>query len=228
MIRRLLQISMGAVIGLVWLALIPSGKVQAVTCPGDDLCRAYAYAYLSDASNYTAVHGRITNGVPTIRDGGFSAGILWIGDLYTGKNYIELGWRRVSGGNPRQYWGYVDNSGVWHGPLWLTTNNTAPHYFKIEHKTSDNKWHLYVDSVEQPGSGISLGVSSGLIEAGGEVTDWSGSHNAMGISTFDTLTYMRNHAGYYSWNGWSGSHTDYSYWFSGLSSTSFQNGGYNP
>lgn len=225
MAKRLYQIMLGAVIGIVCLAMIPPDTVQAA-CPGDLSCRAYSIAYLTDASNYTAVHGRITNGIPTINDGGFSAEVLWIGDLLNVKNLVEIGWRRESGQNPKLYWGYWDNSGGWHGPFWLSTDNTAPHYFKIEHKTSDNKWHVYIDNVEK--NSVTLGGSSGIIEAGGEVTDWSGSHNAMGISTFDTLTYMRNHTGYYSWNGWSAARTDYSYWFTGLSNNSFQNGGYNP
>lgn len=223
MTKRFLQVLVGVVLGLATLMLIKTGDVQA-GCPGDSPCRAYAIAEVNDATNYTAIHGYITYGIPTIRDGGFSLETLWIGGTIA--NYIELGWQRTSGNNPRLYWGYVDNGGNWHGPYWLGSN-TQGHDYQIEHKTSDNKWHVYIDGVEK--GSVTLGVSSGTMSAGGEVTDWSTTqHNAMGISTFQNLSYKRNHAGYYSWSGWSYTYTNYSYWLTSLSNNKFQDGGYNP
>lgn len=223
MIKRYFQVLMGVVIGFTALMLIKTGDVQAA-CPGGGECRAYSYAAVTDASNYTAIHGYITYGIPTIRDGGFSAEVLWIGGDAT--DYIEIGWRRTNGNNPRLYWGYVDSGGGWHGPYWLGSNTTG-HDYQIEHKTSDNKWHVYIDGVEK--GSVTLGVSSGHMVSGGEVTDFSSTqHNAMGISTFQNLSYKRNHAGYYSWSGWSSTGVNYSYWFTGISNNKFQNGGYNP
>lgn len=218
--------SIFVVLGVILFSLsIPSDALAA--CPGAG-CRAYSVAYRNDASNYTAVHAYISYAIPSIRDGGFTSEVIWIGDLFSApvKNVIEIGWRRTNGANPRQYWGYFNNSGTWFGPYWIA-DNTSGHDYQIEHQTSDNMWHIYIDGVEK--AKISLGVSSGIIEAGGEVTDYSSTqHNAMGVSSFSNLSYKRNHAGYYAWPGWSGVIVNYSYVFSSLSSTSFQNSGYNP
>lgn len=109
---------------------------------------------------------------------------------------------------------------------WLS-NNTSGHDYQIEHKTSDSKWHISIDGSEK--AVVSISVSAGLITAGGEVTDWSSSSpNAMGVSGFTNLSYMVNHTGYYSWNGWNYSYTDYSYVFSSLGTNAFQDSGYNP
>jgi hypothetical protein len=70
-------------------------------------------------------------------------------------------------------------------------------------------------------------VQSGIIIAGGEVTDWSYNHNAMGVSGFLNLSYMWSHYGYYSWTGWTSTHIDYAYVFSPISPNAFQNSGYN-
>jgi len=223
MVKRFLQILIGVALGLVSFQIIGPRVAQAA-CPGDPWCRAYAVADVTDASNYTAIHGYIEYGIPTIRDGGFSAEVLWIGGWTS--DYIEIGWRRVNGSSPRLYWGYVDSSGGWHGPFWLGTN-TRGHDYQIEHKTSDNKWHVYIDGVER--GSATLGVSSGTMSAGGEVTDFvSGQHNAMGISGFLNLSYKRNHTGYWAWSGWSGTRINYSYWLTPISGKAFQNGGYNP
>ncbi len=204
----------------IWSAveLAPVTSVHAACYPS---CRAYSYARLTN-TNYTAVHAYISNAVPSIRDGGFSSEVLWIGS-YT--DYVEIGWRKDNSGNNKQYW-EVTNGGVG-GPINWLSDNTSGHDYQIEHKTSDNKWHISIDGSEK--TAVSMSVSAGLITAGGEVTDWSSSnHNAMGVSGFTNLSYMVNHTGYYSWNGWNYSHIDYSYVFSSLGTNAFQDSGYNP
>jgi len=224
MTKRLLQILLGVSIGLVALQATSPYHITQAACPGDPWCKAYAVADVTDASNYTAIQGWIEYATPTIRDGGFSAEALWIGDW--DQDYIEIGWRKTNDGKRRMYWGYVDSGGGWHGPYWLG-NNTRGHAYQIEHKQSDNKWHVYIDGVDR--GSATLGVSQGTMSAGGEVTDFVAfEHNAMGVSGLLNLSYMRNHTGYWSWNGWSGTRINYSYLLTRISNNAFQNSGYNP
>jgi|GEM_PF-1927428 len=215
------------VVAIVLPLMLMLGQAVSNIAQATHTPRAYAVVRLTD-TNYTGVVARIDWSNPSIRDSayGFSAEVLWIGEANTHANYIEVGWRRTSGSSNRLYWGYVDAGGQWHGPNWLGADTRA-HWFRIEHNASDNRWHVYVDN--QHRGSASLGVSSGSIDAGGEVTDLSSTqHNAMGRAGFLDLGYKRNYQGYYRWNGWNEVYRDYSYQLRGLGSDAFQNDGYNP
>lgn len=68
----------------------------------------------------------------------------------------------------------------------------------------------------------------GMIEAGGEVTDYlAGQHNAMGVTNFEQLEYSLG-GSYIPWNGWTDIVKDYNYQLAGLAPDSFQDYGYNP
>lgn len=56
MMQRFFQILIGVVFGLVALMFIKTDGVQAA-CPGGSSCRAYSVADVTDATNYTAIHG---------------------------------------------------------------------------------------------------------------------------------------------------------------------------
>ncbi len=211
--------------------LIKTSTIQhayAIACP---YCRDYSQAELTD-TNYTAVYGTISYAIPAVRDNGFSAETLWIG-ANNGSSYIEVGWRRpnsvTNSGNPFMYWTWTDSIGR-QAQLTQLSNNYSAHNFSVEHHTSDNNWYIYVDG-GQAGyiSATRVGVSSGSITAGGEVTDFvDGQHNAMGVSNFTNLRYQRSHSIWYSWASWNTSRADPGYSFIPLSGTAFQNYGYNP
>jgi hypothetical protein len=222
--RRARIILLGAVLGFVCIPTLNVTHAQS-GCPGGEDCRAYAITRLSD-NNYTGVSGRIEWADPTIRDGGFSAQVLWIGGA-EGTDYIEVGWRKPTGGAVQFYWGYVDSSGNWSGAKWQGTITTYETDYEIQHKTSDNKWHVYIAGSER--GSAQLGVSSGSIDAGGEVTDFSSTeHNGMGRSGFHNLAYMEDHTGFWKWVGWDQQFQDYSYRVVPLGDNTFQTEGYNP
>jgi hypothetical protein len=216
--RLLVQISAGIILGMGLLQFMKVGSVFANDCGGDPNCRMYAVSQSYD-TDYTAIHGRITYGDPAVRDGGMSQATLWIGDPNVdGTNYIELGWRKQPSAQSEPYilLGVTDANGAFQG--YRLGTNTQDHYFQIEHKLSDNKWHIYLDGQETQGSPITLGVDRGRMVVGGEVTDFDAyccppSHNAMGVAGFTNLTWMKNHQGYYAYNGFQGIRMDDGYQF---------------
>ncbi|MBA2682838.1 MAG: hypothetical protein H0U76_31145 [Ktedonobacteraceae bacterium] len=219
-------IAISLLTAIIWTGASPSQPVVAASCYSSN-CREYAVAILNNAYTYTAVHAYIEAANPGIRDGGFSSEVIWIASSDS-QNYVELGWRKTSDGSIRQYWETTVN-GV-SGPINWISSNSSVHDYQIEHKTSDNKWHISVDGSEK--AAVSMSFSQGWIEAGGEVTDVTNSnppnHNAIGVAGLLSLSYMQNHTGYYSWNGWSGSIVNSGYYLTASSGHSFQNGGYNP
>ncbi|MBA3468338.1 MAG: hypothetical protein H0T53_01715 [Herpetosiphonaceae bacterium] len=221
MIKKILLILFTTLIILIVSLKMPSRGLAACST-----CRAYSAVYLNNKTTYTAIHAYITNATPSIRDGGFSSEVLWIGPPSGKKDYIEMGWRKNGPLNVNEtYWGYYDTNGNW-TYIPIAANSTG-HDYQIEYKSWDGKWHVYLDGVDKGSRALSY-TQSYLI-AGGEVSDFSSTqHNAMGISNFTNLSYKDNNVGYFSWNGWTSSRVDYSYVLTTLSSSGFQNRGYNP
>jgi hypothetical protein len=227
--KLLAQIILGVSIGLVCLHIFSLRNAEASDCGGDPNCRNYASVFLTD-TDYTGVHGRITYANPSLRDQGFTLETFWIVDAAS-DSWVEFGWVKqhdVNGTQPTLYWAH-GNNGVYDEEFMET--NTREHAFEIQHKTSDNKWHLYLDGVER--ASISLPFSQGHIQAGGESTDLVAaccppSHNAMGTSGLSHLTYMKNHAGFYKWNGWDTEEQTDSYQVIPVGSDHFQSKGNNP
>lgn len=212
-------------ISLLFLDMSP--KVVQAACSN---CRVYASTYLAD-QQYTAVHAFIGYANPNINDGptGFSAEVIWIGDVSSGKT-IEIGWRQQGAlQGESQYWAYFDASGGFHGPYWQSANYTG-HDYQIEYRSSDNNWHVFIDGSEKGSiSSSTVGYTSGFITSGAESTDLSSSdHNAVGIAGFTNLSFKRvGDTGYYSWSGIGPKTLNYDYWLNQLSYNSFQNGGHN-
>lgn len=192
-------------------------------------CRNHAIGYRTD-QQYNGVHAYIELADPAIRDGvnGFSAEVIWIGDIPSAHNVIEIGWRKT--GVPFQganmYWGYVDSNGSWSGEHWLGSAGQGRDY-KIEYNSGDGKWHVYVGSSDQ--GSVSLGISSGYIEAGAEVSDQDpNNHNAAGVAGHLNLSYRApGNSSYFQWGGWAKAESP-GYHINPInSSNAFQTSGYN-
>lgn len=215
---------------------------QIAGCPRPE-CRAWAEQERYDG-NYTGLTAILTHGVPTIRDYGFSAEVLWMGDILHGKNYIEVGWRRDTGlglsgpqaNQTRLYWGYWDENRWWTGPPienWLGDDTTA-HTLEIRRINSDPggmTLAVYVDYVEQ-GRVYFYGLtpSTTYVGFGGEVTDYIGGvHNAMGVGDFTYLQFNQG-LGYTDWPADSINQrsVDYNYQSVFLANGHWQAYGYNP
>jgi hypothetical protein len=220
--------------------------LQVPNCPGTTVpCRAYARTYLEFNNDYTAVSGYVNSTDPIIRDstnnGAFSSEVFWIGQRrwsLGNPSYFEAGWRKeigINGNIPFIYYGYYPYGGGFVGvPLTTAVPNFIWQY-KIEciggtgsSVASSACWHMYTSGVERTLSGIDIGVNAGSIRVGGEVTDASTTqHNAMGVSTFFSLTYKRNFGADTAWNGWHFQTQDYGYSLVTNNGTSFYNQGYN-
>lgn len=205
--RLLLSLS---VLGAIWAPSIADAYP-----PG----RAYAHSRLTQGGYY-GVSASLETANPQVRDGGFSAEAVWIGES---AKYIELGWRKESWmGEPQYYYGFWDGGGWFSGPHWLGTPGVgSTHRYRIE-RSSGDAWDLYID--DQRKATVYLSMAGSLLDAGGEV--FSGS-NAIGISGHLSLRYRTSSGCWWDYNGWHDEKVDPGYYLARLSSTAHQTGGNN-
>lgn len=205
--------------------LAPTSLTTYANC---DVDRAEAKDFV--AGNFTANHALVETAVPPIRDGQWSAEVIWIGAVASQpvQNAAEMGWRRFADGSRKLYWGYFDGSGNFN--YYVVGNAASSSYdFRIEHQTYDGLWHVYLNN-GQVGTIAMAGPSgNGWMMAGGEVTDCAPpQHNGMGVSGFYNQSYMYDHSGYYAWNYFtSGIATSYDYKLVFLNYNALQTYGYN-
>lgn len=186
-------------------ALIPTSSASCQNC------RHYVVAFRTD-QQYTGVRAYVEKADPQIRDSvnGFSAEVIWIGDISNGSSYIEVGWRKtgVPGQGANYYWEYTDAGGNHFGPYWGSGVSGADNY-SIEYHSNDGKWHVYYNGSERGSASLGT-VVSGYMEAGGEVTDQDPNNlNAMGVAAHRNLAYqLPGSSTWFSWGGWSRAQID--------------------
>jgi hypothetical protein len=186
--------------------------LQILNCPSAPVhiqCRAYAYARVDHAHDFTGVQGFIGYSDAPIRDNGITAEVLWIGDSTVhgilgdpnfkngaARNVIEAGLRKdpaFFAGRPYSYYAVYPSNNAGYQEHRLIAE-TSGHTFEIA-ATSDEggiRWHVYKDGADITNpliTNVDLN-NGGFINAGGEVSDYNitGAHNGMGPNSFQYFT----------------------------------------
>lgn len=192
--------------------------------------RRWAYANVQASNAFDGISANFETAIPTVRDGGFSAEVIWL--YQSGNpNSVEEGWRvQAPSTSPKWYSGNYDNSGNWYMD-WEGTPTVGHSYpYKIDNWTSGS-WRIYINGTWVRTRTTNMYHGS-VAQAGGEVTKYDPSVNsAMGVSGFDSLKYKSASYGTWSpWGMWTQQRVDTAdgYHLYMYNWTSFQDYGNNP